>query len=76
MDASDTQRADELFSGQCGPDFEVDDRSHELKRTADARRDRDLGRLGYRVLRVPAELVRRDVAEAVARIVATLTVET
>jgi len=26
---------------------EVDDRSHELKRTADARRDRDLARLGW-----------------------------
>ena len=48
---------------------EVDDRSHELKRTADARRDRDLGRLAYRVLRIPAELVRTNVAEAVARIV-------
>ena len=51
---------------------EVDDRSHELKRTADARRDRNLGRLGYRVLRLPAELVRNNVAEAVARIVAAL----
>ena len=51
---------------------EVDDRSHELKRTADARRDRNLGRLGYRVLRVQAVLVRRDVAEVVARIVAAL----
>jgi very-short-patch-repair endonuclease len=49
---------------------EVDDRSHELKRAADARRDRDLGRLGYRVLRIPAELVRGNLAEAVARIVA------
>ena len=48
---------------------EVDDRSHELKRTADSRRDRNLGRLGYRVLRVPAELVRGNVAEALARIV-------
>ncbi len=37
---------------------EVDDRSHELRRTADARRDRNLGRLGYRVLRIPAALVR------------------
>jgi very-short-patch-repair endonuclease len=52
---------------------EVDDRSHEFKRTADARRDRNLGRLGYRVLRIPAELVRSNPAEAVARIVAALT---
>ena len=45
---------------------EVDGRSHEFRRTADARRDRVLARLGCRVLRVPAELVRRSVAEAVA----------
>jgi leucyl-tRNA synthetase len=51
---------------------EVDDRSHELKRTADARRDRDLTRLGYRVLRIDAELVRIDVEEAVAQIAAVL----
>ena len=51
---------------------EVDDRSHELKRTADSRRDRNLGRLGYRVLRLPAELVRGNVVEAVSRIVAAL----
>ena len=53
---------------------EVDDRSHELKRTADARRDRKLARLGYRVLRLPAALVRSNVAAAVARIVAALSV--
>ena len=52
---------------------EVDDASHVLKRTADARRDRALTRLGYRVLRLPAELVRRDVEEVVARIAAALT---
>jgi len=51
---------------------EVDDRSHELKRTADARRDRVLVRLGYRVLRLDAALVRRNVAEAVALIGAAL----
>lgn len=47
---------------------EVDDRSHEMRRTADARRDRHLARLGYRVLRIDAELVRRNVLEAVALI--------
>jgi very-short-patch-repair endonuclease len=51
---------------------EVDDRSHELKRVADARRDRDLNRLENRVLRLPAELVRNNVNEAIARIVAVL----
>jgi very-short-patch-repair endonuclease len=55
---------------------EVDDRTHELKRTADARRDRDLGRLGYRVLRIPAVLVRSNPAEAVALIRAALCVAT
>jgi hypothetical protein len=58
------------------PVIEVDDRSHELKRTADARRDGDLARLGYRVLRLPAELVRSNVEQAVARIVAALSVAT
>ena len=51
---------------------EVDDRSHEFRRTADARRDRVLARLGYRVLRIDAELVRTNVAEAVARIMTAL----
>jgi len=55
---------------------EVDGRSHEFRRTADARRDRVLARLGYRVLRLPVELVRGDVAEAVARIVTALSVAT
>jgi len=55
---------------------EVDDRSHELKRAADARRDRDLARLGYRVLRIPAALVRRNVNEAVAHVVVALHVIT
>lgn len=55
---------------------EVDDRTHELKRMADALRDRNLSRLGYRVLRLPAEVVRGNVEEAVARIVAALFVAT
>jgi very-short-patch-repair endonuclease len=55
---------------------EVDDQSHELKRTADARRDRNIARLGYRVLRLPAELVRNNVEEAIARIVAARSVAT
>jgi imidazole glycerol-phosphate synthase subunit HisF len=53
---------------------EVDDRSHELRRTADARRDRKLAQLGYRVLRIPAEVVRRNVEEAVGYIVVALEV--
>ena len=55
---------------------EVDDRTHEFRRTADARRDHKLARLGYRVLRIPAALVRSNPAEAVASIVAALSVAT
>ena len=55
---------------------EVDDRTHELKRTADARRDRNLARLGYRVLRLQAELVRRNTNEAIGHIIAALSVAT
>lgn len=47
---------------------EVDGGVHTLRRAADARRDRDLCRLGYRVLRLDAELVRRAPEEAMARI--------
>ncbi len=71
--------------GNCIADFlapacrlivEVDDRSHELRRAADARRDRNLARLGYRVLRLPAELVRGNLAEAVERVRTALYVTT
>ena len=62
----------DFLAPACRLIVEVDDRSHELKRTADARRDRVLVRLGYRVLRLDAALVRRNVAEAVALIGAAL----
>ena len=55
---------------------EVDGGSHRGRGAPDARRDRNLARLGYRVLRIDAELVRTNVAEAVARIVAALSVAT
>ena len=45
---------------------EVDGGYHAGRCAADARRDRKLERLGYRVLRVNAELVVRDVTLAVA----------
>ena len=51
---------------------EVDGVGHSWRRTADARRDRVFLRLGYRVLRLDAELVRCNLAEAVARILAVL----
>lgn len=47
---------------------EVDGVFHERQRSADARRDAKLGRLGYRVLRIPSSLLDRDLSEALARI--------
>ena len=51
---------------------EVDGAHHALRRNADARRDECLGRLGYRVLRLEARLVMRQLAAAVACVVAAL----
>ena len=52
--------------------IEVDGAYHATRRVADARRDRELGRRGWRVLRLPAELVAQDLGEAVARVRAAL----
>src|SRR5690554_4729448 len=46
----------------------VDGGWHSGRDAADARRDAALGRVGYRVLRLPAELVEREVEVAVARV--------
>ena len=51
---------------------EVDGAIHARQRTADARRDRDLRRLGYHVLRIPADAVMRDLAGVVALVRAAL----
>jgi very-short-patch-repair endonuclease len=51
---------------------EVDGEVHAGRAAADARRDRDLGRMGYRVLRLPRELVQERLEEAVALVVAAL----
>jgi very-short-patch-repair endonuclease len=51
---------------------EVDGPYHALRTSADGRRDRALARLGYRVLRLDAELVVRDMASALALIRAAL----
>jgi very-short-patch-repair endonuclease len=51
---------------------EVEGRSHQLRRVADARRDRFLRRLGYRVLRLEAKLVLRNLPAALALIRAAL----
>jgi very-short-patch-repair endonuclease len=47
---------------------EVDGGYHARTQPADARRDEALRRLGYRVLRLEAKLVERDLSVAVARI--------
>jgi len=47
---------------------EVDGGHHARRRAADARRDRALARMGYRVLRLPAELVEKQLGEALARV--------
>lgn len=45
---------------------EVDGDIHRRRRAADARRDRNLRRLGYHVLRLPVALVMKDLPAAVA----------
>jgi very-short-patch-repair endonuclease len=47
---------------------EVDGGSHQGRERDDARRDLALGRAGYRVVRVSAELVLRDLLGAVDRV--------
>ena len=51
---------------------EVDGSYHAQRGTADARRDSKLGRLGYRLLRIPAALVMGDLQAAVALVRAAL----
>ena len=51
---------------------EVDGGYHALRRAADARRDRGLARMGYRVLRLEAALVLREPLTALARVRDTL----
>ena len=47
---------------------EVDGAHHARRTAADARRDRALARMGYRVLHLPAELVEKQLGEALARV--------
>ena len=51
---------------------EVDGGYHASRTAADARRDRALARLGFRVLRLPAALVLSQPEEAVARVLKAL----
>ena len=52
--------------------IEVDGASHNGRTSADARRDRHLARLGYRVLRLEAELVLRRLPVAVEAVMGPL----
>ena len=52
--------------------LEVDGGWHAGRERSDARRDEALRTAGYRVVRLPAELVLRDVPAAVARVVKAL----
>ena len=51
---------------------EVDGGYHARRGRADARRDRDLARVGYRVIRLPAELVLNNLGTALERVVQAL----
>ncbi len=47
---------------------EVDGGAHAARHSRDARRDRHLALLGYRVVRIPAELVRSNLVKAIVRV--------
>ena len=47
---------------------EVDGSCHSFKRVADARRDRKLARLGYKVLRLEADLVMKELPLALQHV--------
>jgi len=58
----------DLLAPEIGLVVEVDGGCHARRCGADERRDRALARAGYRVLRVEAELVMRDLPAAVGRV--------
>ena len=62
----------DFFASAAGLIVEVDGGYHSRRRAADASRDRKLRRLGYRVVRIEAELVLRDLPAPVALIRAAL----
>jgi very-short-patch-repair endonuclease len=62
----------DFFALSVGLVVEVDGGYHARRRAADASRDRKLCRLGYRVVRIEAALVLRDLAAAVAVVRAAL----
>jgi very-short-patch-repair endonuclease len=62
----------DFFASSAGLAVEVDGGYHTERRAADARRDRALARMGYRVVRLDEQLVRGSIEEAVARVRAAL----
>jgi len=58
----------DFFASSVGLVVEVDGGYHTRRQRADESRDRKLRRLGYRVLRLEADLVLRDLPAAVALI--------
>ena len=58
----------DFFAPSVGLVVEVDGAVHRGRRSADARKDEKLRRLGYRVVRVDAALVMRNVDGAVAAV--------
>lgn len=64
----------DFVAPSCKLVVEVDGGYHGTvaRQRADARRDRYLGKLGYRVLRLPAALVQQQLAQALALVVTAL----
>jgi len=60
----------DFFASEVGVAVEVDGGYHAKRVKADARRDEVLRRMGYRVLRLDAELVIHQLEVAVARVAA------
>lgn len=58
----------DFFASEAGLIVEVDGGWHATRAVADARRDEKLRRAGYRVVRVPAQVVLRNLPEAVRRV--------
>jgi very-short-patch-repair endonuclease len=58
----------DLFAAEVGLVVEIDGGYHAARGRADAKRDRALGRAGYRVVRVSAESVMREIDVAVERV--------
>jgi len=62
----------DFFAPSVGLVVEVDGAAHQGRELDDAVRDGLLRRFGYRVLRIPADLVERDLPAAVALVIAAL----